>query len=966
MYFYWRAVFSKHQPNANFQPNVERINADYERFLELASPEGRKVCEAHFSIASNELLTRACDNDMDAWCAKAERAIASEKYMLPFLLRGTQRQSQSPAKENVMLTYTVERGNVAAKEFPLPERLQTMAKTALSNQLQCGAYGEAVKLCLMQLTIDGGGSSRHLWLSNRSLAYYKMGDFAAAAEDARKVVGLKPGWAKGHLRLAAALAAACDGRGVLEAAEAGLVIAPHNRDLARLRSRAGCLTNTRRRFKCKANVRKTEAWERVRFKESILHVSTTGNGDFTCIQEAVEHARSLDHPSTIFLQSGQTYCLTSPVLVSGKSGLQVLGEKPNVKVCFLGDANSTQLILVHGDGTSFWCENVSFQNTTAASGLAKECMTFHCILAQDGSSVFAHKCDFLACDACIAASSARTCVTVTHSVVRAGSGAGLIASTGAVVAAAHCQIKRTHAAAAEAREGGLVRLRHCEISDVSRQAVMIYQGGAELLLEDTTITRCGKPASYSAVLIECGKVALRRCDIHNNRGDGIVVQRNSSWGQSAEEGDDTNLAQLDLSGCHIHHNVGRGLLVRHVHEALFVDNIIVANAGTGVQFCPPAIGHVQLARNEIRDHTTLDVLVPLGSRVDFHLNRSDKCWEVGSGGKHFQLVCPRTGKRYNPGQGYQPFLQYLRGKSLQAQNEPFCDHKERFMSAQHFNLKALVASCEALFREYRKSQFRETMDQQSDLGSAHRSATMHSTAPLSKLRPCRIQNLVDSLGHRAEGRVLFGTLATDVVKIISVNTTLGDDHGDGIHLAIYNMPGCSSWWGGLGKFPNGLRVGIKEPVMKQRADATLGVRVDHPEDVVIQCTSPCCTATEVFASDASEMWHLFPACKLTYCSLACRKVGFPLHKVNCNPLESLGVLRMAKEATPQVAVCAMCTAKDPNLKCARCGSERYCGRVCQKRHWRHHKLTCPARPSSSTSATDNSSTVREKTAAGQC
>ena len=86
---------------------------------------------------------------------------------------------------------------------------------------------------------------------------------------------------------------------------AGLVTAPHSRDLANLKSRAVALTNTRIRFKFKENIRKTKAWKRARFKESILHVSTTGNGDFTGIQEAVKHGQKLDHPSTIFLQSGQ-------------------------------------------------------------------------------------------------------------------------------------------------------------------------------------------------------------------------------------------------------------------------------------------------------------------------------------------------------------------------------------------------------------------------------------------------------------------------------------------------------------------------------------------------------------------------------------------------------------------------------------------------------------------------------------
>jgi hypothetical protein len=47
----------------------------------------------------------------------------------------------------------------------------------------------------------------HLLLSNRSLAFLKVGDAAGAADDAEHACAAKPDFAKGHLRLLAALAA---------------------------------------------------------------------------------------------------------------------------------------------------------------------------------------------------------------------------------------------------------------------------------------------------------------------------------------------------------------------------------------------------------------------------------------------------------------------------------------------------------------------------------------------------------------------------------------------------------------------------------------------------------------------------------------------------------------------------------------------------------------------------------------
>ena len=47
--------------------------------------------------------------------------------------------------------------------------------------------------------------THHAVLSNRSLAYYKLGQYENALLDAEKAVSASPSWAKGYLRTCAAL-----------------------------------------------------------------------------------------------------------------------------------------------------------------------------------------------------------------------------------------------------------------------------------------------------------------------------------------------------------------------------------------------------------------------------------------------------------------------------------------------------------------------------------------------------------------------------------------------------------------------------------------------------------------------------------------------------------------------------------------------------------------------------------------
>ena len=58
-----------------------------------------------------------------------------------------------------------------------------------------------------------------------------------------------------------------------------------------------------------------------------------------------------------------------------------------------------------------------------------------------------------------------------------------------------------------------------------------------------------------------------------------------------------------------------------------------------------------------------------------------------------------------------------------------------------------------------------------------------------------------------------------------------------MNIALYNFPVADlDRWREC--FPKGLRVGIREPYLKRRADAAFGIRVDDPADLIVR--TPVC------------------------------------------------------------------------------------------------------------------------------
>ena len=156
-----------------------------------------------------------------------------------------------------------------------------------------------------------------------------------------------------------------------------------------------------------------------------------------------------------------------------------------------------------------------------------------------------------------------------------------------------------------------------------------------------------------------------------------------------------------------------------------------------------------------------------------------------------------------------------------------------------------------------------------------------SSAPLKELSKICILGLCATLGQRAAGRVLYGTLCTAPCRLRSVQTILSDKAGNAVKLALYNLPSVvSSRWPDC--FPEGMELAIKEPVLKQAADGSIMVRVDHPSNVVY--VTPVCSACWRAACQIRKLSRCVRCRQARYCDRRCQlshwKAG---HKLECRP-----------------------------------------------------------------------------------
>ena len=112
--------------------------------------------------------------------------------------------------------------------------------------------------------------------------------------------------------------------------------------------------------------------------------------------------------------------------------------------------------------------------------------------------------------------------------------------------------------------------------------------------------------------------------------------------------------------------------------------------------------------------------------------------------------------------------------------------------------------------------------------------TDKSVTNFTKLQQIYIKDL--KLFTIAKGKYLEGQLITDPLPYVGIITYLEDDNNDYVQLDLYNMIslGKSKWELAEKKFPKGAKLKIIEPFYKICKDGNRGIRVDSPNEIVIE------------------------------------------------------------------------------------------------------------------------------------
>eukprot|EP00798_Chlamydomonas_sp_ICE-L_P004203 gene4202-14307_t len=111
---------------------------------------------------------------------------------------------------------------------------------------------------------------------------------------------------------------------------------------------------------------------------------------------------------------------------------------------------------------------------------------------------------------------------------------GVLVDDSSNLVAVRCLFQRCRVYAVEVRStGSRAHLKGCKFLKCLKQAVMLYDGGKELKMEECLIERCGDLPIYHLLLVACGTAQLRKCSFVNNKCDAVVVQCDNHDRQSA-------------------------------------------------------------------------------------------------------------------------------------------------------------------------------------------------------------------------------------------------------------------------------------------------------------------------------------------------------------------------------------------------------------------------------------------------
>jgi hypothetical protein len=402
--------------------------------------------------------------------------------------------------------------------------------------------------------------------------------------------------------------------------------------------------------------------------------------------------------------------------------------------------------------------------------------------------------------------------------------------------------------------------------------------GKAVTLEDCIFSKCGENPSKSTILVECGSLILRRCEIVESKGDAIAIQ--------GAGGAHVNLQACVISAshasgvcyfqgygtiehCKIHDCAMIGLSVRQVFSSgvKIVENTILRNQ-VDVQLA----GERTLEQVVLRDNYSLPVTVFSFSDSGIGITSMH---DVRNIMKKLSEVTPTF---VNPVDGRKIPARLVRSQcSLSPLPTRACVGSSsanfRFL---HFNKRRLLR------HHHDKAEQTEQLEKHSgglgwcDNGTPWSVQGHSHQREITNLRCVTLHDLRTTIDRAALGTFVRVHVVTNLIRWKSLMGILGDEEGNAAKVAFYNVPEGVH----VGRrFPIGMEIGIVEPYLKTLKDGTVGIRVDNWQDVVF--LSPVCDACGCIHSPENPLKKCTGCGAARYCSRDCQKADWKQHRKRC-------------------------------------------------------------------------------------
>ena len=428
-----------------------------------------------------------------------------------------------------------------------------------------------------------------------------------------------------------------------------------------------------------------------------------------------------------------------------------------------------------------------------------------------------------------------------------GPGGGVLAHLQGFLSAVDCGFVRSRWSGVEIRENASCSLQRCEMESNAGGAFTLYQGGTSAILEDCKILKCGQTNQRGAVMVECGSLVMRGCTVQDNPGDGIVVQ------------DTDGTAHLEISNSLCNTNAKVGMVLyggsANISNCRIQENGMMGVACHSNQDCDIPFREARLIQNIIEGSQTsiiwsgvtqheLRKLHLEGNRADklamfLPCRQSDiiKAFKAGVGNNAMEGIYQKVKKTGGLGETIwcDPMTGLVIDKddthSIQTQRSRVAIQNQTQinpdMGTIAFNKQALMDSHERALEQMAKIMQDVPRGTWSDNGVVRAPAA----ASMLGLAEWQITDVIATIGQRATGKVLYGVICAEAIRLRSLQTIIEDEHGNAVPISLYNISAVElPHWRQC--FPIGMRLGIREPFLKGQADASVAIRVDFPSDLI--------------------------------------------------------------------------------------------------------------------------------------